>query len=433
MTRKLLVVVALAVMLLWHQRAESVAATVMFAGVGAVLLLILALASRVQSWEHATPPVGRVVAVVPVYNESTENLRRCVESLLSQTHPVDAIYVVDDGSETPAVRYEHPRVHWVRTENRGKRSAQIAGLGDEIHLADFIVTVDSDSVVAPSGVFKLLRTFSDPRVMAAAGLPTLMNRTQNLITRITDLEISYGSFTIRRAKSSLGAVCPTSGALAVYRAHIFADNIDDYLTDTYSDDRRLSHYALLKGRVVSVDDAVAETEMPSTPAGVFRQRVRWFKGAWKYLPWEIGNLRGTPLYFRLWNVAMFIAYPLAIVHGLVLMPLLGNGLDWTPLAYWLALLYVQAFSYVIARPNLSIGTRLATWLFLTPLLSLFQLLLIRPAMYYAMTQVRNKGWATRHLPYSPRRALVELREPYSPRRALVELREPAMGMEDTAA
>jgi hyaluronan synthase len=68
-----------------------------------------------------------------------------------------------------------------------------------------------------------------------------MNRTQNLITRITDLEISYGSFTIRRAKSSLGAVCPTSGALAVYRAHIFADNIDDYLTDTYSDDRRLSH------------------------------------------------------------------------------------------------------------------------------------------------------------------------------------------------
>jgi hypothetical protein len=45
------------------------------------------------------------------------------------------------------------------------------------------------------------------------------------------------------------------------------------LTDTYSDDRRLSHYALLKGRVVSVDDAVAETEMPSTPFGVFRQRV----------------------------------------------------------------------------------------------------------------------------------------------------------------
>jgi cellulose synthase/poly-beta-1,6-N-acetylglucosamine synthase-like glycosyltransferase len=70
----------------------------------------------------------------------------------------------------------------------------------------------------------------------------------------------------------------------VYRAAIFADNVDVYLSSgTFSDDRRLSHYALLKGRVVSVDDAVVETEMPSTPAGVFRQRVRWFKGAWKYL------------------------------------------------------------------------------------------------------------------------------------------------------
>jgi hyaluronan synthase len=425
----LVVVVAFAVMLLWHQRAESVAAVVMFSMVGAVLLIILALASRAQSWEHASPPPGRVVAIVPVFNEPAENLRRCIESLLNQTHPVDAIYVVDDGSRFPAIRYEHSKVHWIRTENRGKREAQITGLGDEIHSADFIVTVDSDSVVAPDGVFKLLRTFSDPRVMAATGLPALMNRTQNLITRLTDLEICYGSLTIRRAKASLGAVCPTAGTLSVYRAAIFADNVDDYLSSgTFSDDRRLSHYALLKGRVVSVDDAVVETEMPSTPAGVFRQRVRWFKGAWKYLPWEIQNLRGTPLYFRIWNAAMFIAYPLIIVHGFLLMPLTGKGFDWAPLAYWLILLYVQAFSYVIARPGLSIGVRLTTWLFLTPPLSLFQLFLVRPAMYYAVSQVRNRGWVTRHrVPYSPRRALVEVHVPE------LGLFSPATALEDTAA
>jgi hyaluronan synthase len=405
--RRLLVIVAFAVILLWHQRAEFLAPAIMFGGVSGVLLLILALASRAQPWEHAVPPVGRVVAVVPVFNEPEENLRRCVESLLNQTHPLDVIYVVDDGSQIPAVIYQHPKVHWTRTKNRGKREAQITGLGDEIHRADFIVTVDSDSVVAPDGVFKLLRTFSDPRTMAATGLPTLINRTQNLITRITDLELCYGSFTIRRAKSSLGAVCPTAGTLAVYRAAVFADNVDDYLSSgTFSDDRRLSHYALLKGRVISVDEAVVETQMPSTPSAVFRQRVRWFKGAWKYLPWEIGNLRGVPLYFRIWNTAMFVAYPAIIAHGFLVMPLLGNRIDWTPLIYWLSLLYVQTFSYVVGRPGMSVGVRLATWLFLTPLLSLFQLFLIRPAMYFAASQVRNQGWVTRKTKPVPRRALV---------------------------
>jgi hyaluronan synthase len=39
--------------------------------------------------------------------------------------------------------------------------------------------------------------------------------------------------------------------------------------------------------------------------------------------------------------------------------------------------------------------RLGAWLLLTPLLVIYQAVLIRPALYYAATQVRNMGWATR--------------------------------------
>ncbi|GAA5025778.1 glycosyltransferase family 2 protein [Actinopolymorpha pittospori] len=386
-------------MLYWHRYSEFTAATAVFLLVGGFLLFILFTASRQQSWDDKPIPAGRIVVAVPAYNEDPFTLHACIRSLLNQTCRIDAIYVVDDGSPTPAPVLRDPRVHWKRTKNGGKRHAQAVGLIAEEGRADFIVSVDSDSVVAPDGVEKLLRAFSDPRIQAAAGLPVLRNRAKNLITRLTDMEIVYGCLTLRRARSALGAVLPTSGAFAAYRAEIFFDNVTDYLSSgTYGDDRRLTHYALQRGRVVSVDDAVVETDMPTTPRAVFKQRTRWFKGSFRYMPWELRNLKGAPIAFRLWNLSMFLAYPIFIVHSLAIMPLTGRAVDLTPLLYWLTLLYVQSFTYVIGRKGVSLVERLLSWLFLTPLVSVFQMLLIRPAMYYATTQVRSDAWATRGAP-----------------------------------
>ncbi|GAA5000751.1 hypothetical protein GCM10023317_32740 [Actinopolymorpha pittospori] len=411
--RRAAAVAALAVMLDWHRYSEFTAATAVFALTSGFFLFILFTASRQLSWDDRPIPKGRIVAAVPAYNEDPFTLHACIRSLLNQTCPIDAIYVVDDGSETPAPVLRDPRVHWKRTENGGKRHAQAIGLIAEKSRADFIVTVDSDSIVALDGVERLLRTFSDPRVQAAAGLPVLRNRTKNLLTRLADMEIVFGCLTVRRARSALGAVLPTSGAFAAYRAEVFFDNITDYLSSgTYGDDRRLTHYALQRGRVVSVDEAVVETNMPTTLRTVFKQRVRWYKGSFRYLPWELRNLKFSPVVFRLWNLSLFLAYPIFVFHGLAILPLTGGTANWTPPLYWLTLLYVQGLAYVIGRKGVPPVERLALWLFLTPLVSLFQMLLLRPAMYWATTQVRSESWATRGSPAvvaSPMAAVVPAR------------------------
>jgi len=395
-TLRLVAVAALGVMLYWHREASLTASTFIFVCVAGFLLFILWMAGRQHDFSHLPVPEGRVVAVVPVFNEEPELLRACLDSLVNQTHPLDAIYVVDDGSPTPAPVYRHPRVHWKRVRNGGKRRAQAAGLISEADRADFIVTVDSDSVVAPDGVERLLRAFSDPRVYAATGLPVLRNRTHNLITRVTDMEMVYSCRVMRGARSAVGAVCPTSGAFSAYRAGVFYDNVQDYLTSgTYSDDRRLTHYALARGWVVSVDEAIVETHMPTTPRGVFRQRTRWFKGALKFLPWEVRHLRGAPLAFRLWNTSMFVLYPILIAHAMVITPLTGGSVDLSSLVYWLILLYLQTAVYITGRPGVPLVERVLSWALLTPALSLFQLLLIRTALYWATTQVRSDSWATR--------------------------------------
>jgi hypothetical protein len=76
---------------------------------------------------------------------------------------------------------------------------------------------------------------------------------------------------------------------------------------------------------------------------------------------------------------------------LVFMPLSGKGFDWQVLALWLGLLYGQGLTY-LRRPGISMASRVSTWLFLTPLLIPFQLLIIRPSMYWAAITVSSKKW-----------------------------------------
>jgi hyaluronan synthase len=369
-----------------------------YIAVAGMLVWMLASSARRRSFTHLPVAPGRVVAIVPAFNERPELLYACVRSLMLQTKPPEQIIVMDDGSQTPVVPIDLPGVVWMRQDNAGKRWAQMAGLerAGAAEWADFVVTVDSDSVVAPDGLEQLLRAMSDPKIQAAtSGSCLVRNRTASLWTRLQDLEINLGSMVMRRARSSVGAVAPTSGVLSIYRAGILWDNAYDYLTEgTFGDDRRLTHYALGRGQVVAVDEAIVEFDQPTTYAGTFRQRTRWFKGYMRYLPWELRNLSGWPLALRCWSLALLVLYPLIVGFVFVAVPLSGGRPPFEVLFYWVALLYTQTALY-LERPEMPVRSRLAAWLLLTPLLVIYQTVLIRPALYYAATQVRNMGWATR--------------------------------------
>jgi hyaluronan synthase len=248
---------------------------------------------------------------------------------------------------------------------------------------------------------------STPGVGAATGIPLLRNRTQNILTRITDMEIYYSCSTMRAARSSVGAVLPPSGALSVYDYGIVRDNIADYTTSgTYSDDRRLGHYILGTGQtIVAVDTAIVETEMPSTCRKIFRQRTRWFKGALQAIPYEVENLPLVPLAFRAWNLIMFVVWPFMAIWQVLIAPaILGADPSASPIVYWMILLYIQTSAYM-ARPGIKKIEKILSWVFLTPFLMIFQLLLIRTSLYWATTQLRDGRWGTRIPEKNPTEAL----------------------------
>lgn len=85
--------------------------------------------------------------IIPTYNRR-ELVRRAIDSVLAQTHPVDEIIVIDDGStdgtdEMLRVRYgERIRYHW--QANAGVSAARNAGMA--IARGRYFALLDSDDV-----------------------------------------------------------------------------------------------------------------------------------------------------------------------------------------------------------------------------------------------------------------------------------------------
>ncbi|MDT0435646.1 MULTISPECIES: glycosyltransferase family 2 protein [Streptomyces] len=350
-------------------------------------------------WSRRRIATGRVVAIVPAFEEEPELLRAALDALLRQTYPVTEIHVMDDGSAKAPVRpFPHPKIRWHRQPNGGKRCAQ-AGVLQTLRRQDwdFILTVDSDSVPGDDALEHLMRAMSKRRVMAATGLILTRNFADNWITRISDLNIGTSCLMIRSSRSVLGAVETTSGALALYRAHVVFDNLADYVSSgTNGDDRRLTMYALLRGDVVVVNDAVVHSAMPDSLGGLFKQRLRWGKSSWQALPFAVINLEWKKLLFPLLAVTQWIMLP-------VLLTMTASGVffhtapEYVAIAFgsYLAIRYAETAQYMIRRPHMHWTTKLLTWLWATPVELIVKVAVIYPAKYWAVAKLRDRGWVTR--------------------------------------
>ncbi len=246
-----------------------------------------------------------VDVVVPVYNEHPDDLARCCEALLAQDYPgALTVVLVDDGSPNRAdvlpVLERYGRLPGWRVllpeDNAGKRHAQ--------HLAmagcrgDLVLTIDSDTQVAPDGVRRMVEQFDDPRVGAATGSVRVSNAATNLLTRLIDLRYWVAFHQERASHALAGAVLCCSGPLSMYRREVLADVWGAYVAQrfrgepcTYGDDRHLTNLVLDAGwRTVFAPYAGCITSAPTTLRGYLKQQTRWNKSYYRELLWTLAFL-----------------------------------------------------------------------------------------------------------------------------------------------
>lgn len=111
--------------------------------------------------------MSKVSIVIPVYNVE-QYLRRCIDSVLSQSYTDYEMILVDDGSTDTSGQIcdeysEDSRIHVIHKANEGAGAARNTGI--EIATGDYITFIDSDDYIAECYLEKMIqaaeRTQSD--------------------------------------------------------------------------------------------------------------------------------------------------------------------------------------------------------------------------------------------------------------------------------
>jgi glycosyltransferase involved in cell wall biosynthesis len=150
----------------------------------------------------------KVSAIIPTYNRK-DYLRRAVDSVLSQSVPVDEIIIVDDGSSDgtgeAVARWYGSQVRLIRQENSGVSGARRRGISEAS--GEWVAFLDSDDEWTPERNAQLLSAanhvpddiawiFGDMRVVTDEGEQTTLYGEHGLALK-GELEVFDDSMTVQ--------------------------------------------------------------------------------------------------------------------------------------------------------------------------------------------------------------------------------------------
>ena len=346
----------------------------------------------------------KIAVLIPCYNEDAELVEQSIRTVVA-AEGEKQVLVIDDGSTNGVqarlreLEGQLPiRVHEF-AENRGKREAlhhaTTTMLDDDV---DFVVTIDSDTILEPDALVRVVEPLLDPKIGASTGDVLLLNERQNLLTRMIGTYYWVGLNIYKQAQSVIRSVVCCSGCLAAYKATLLREVIDEFASQrflgeacTHSEDRHLTNLVLKRGYdVVYVAEAVSWTETPATVRGFLRQQRRWKRG---YIRESIYTLSYA------WRVKRLLW--LQILCWDLTAPFLSFGLR------------IALAVTAIANPRLVVTTILPSWIVLmlvrycfVPLRArdklpgLFLYMLFYEGCLYwlnlwALFTVKNRSWVTR--------------------------------------
>ncbi len=249
----------------------------------------------------ATESASSVSIIVPAFNEE-ETIAGTLQSLLAIDFPDFDIVVVDDGSNDRTLERAQAiaatsagRVSVLTQSNQGKWSALNRGI--ENSKGELVFCIDSDSVLAPDVLMRMVPHFADPEVAAVSGQVAVRNR-ETMIARLQALEYLVANGSMRTAQSGSGCVLIVPGPIGLFRRSVlkkvqqtfFGEGTSSttarskgpgpFSPHTFAEDFELSvMICVLGGRIVYEPRAKAFTRVPDSQQALLNQRYRWLRGS----------------------------------------------------------------------------------------------------------------------------------------------------------
>jgi cellulose synthase/poly-beta-1,6-N-acetylglucosamine synthase-like glycosyltransferase len=367
------------------------------------------------------------VSVLVAVHDEIGVIEACLDSLLDIDYPDLEVIVVDDASTDGTAELlqrlsEQRPFRFIRLQkNVGKKRALTTGVRRS--RGEILVFTDSDCIVAPDAVSRLVTVFqSDPDVGALSGHARASNADVNLLTRVQDVWYDGQFGVAKAAEAVLGSVTCVSGPLAAFRREVIVSYLPAWANDRFAGrefrfatDRQLTAYVLcepwvgedLKERYASdplversrdvrrwkvgyVRSARVTTVVPSTARAFLRQQVRWKKSFIRNLfftgryYWRRG-LRVAGFYYG--HALWVLVAPVMVFRHMVWLPL--HGAAFVTLLYLCGVFLkgsMWAIAYRVQNPGDS------RWVY-RPMMSVLSALCLAWLLPYSALTIRRSIWA----------------------------------------
>lgn len=296
---------------------KSFGSPIMALGAGFTLAYLAFQIVRTVLWWRYKPyplspgPLPRVTVIIPAYNEGAM-VEKALYAAAASDYPADRLEIIciDDGSKDDTWTYidraqkRCPElIKAIRfPKNRGKKEGLFTGFSRG--RGEFFVTIDSDSIIKPDTVRRVIAPMlQDPKVGAVAGNVKVFNRVRCLMARMLAVRFVLAFDFLRASQSMYGCVTCTPGALSAYRSQALKPVLEEWRRQTFmglpaniGEDRALTNLVLRQGYfTVYQRSAVVYTMVPETYRGLVRMYLRWdrsnFRENWVQLKFIFSNYR----------------------------------------------------------------------------------------------------------------------------------------------
>ncbi len=269
-----------------------------------------------------------VTILIPMYN-AKKSIKESIESIKKQKYCGNIyINIIDDGSTDGSLELLKsmelgPEITLIESEHKGKAQALNKGL--ELVKTDYVITVDSDTILHPLAVRNIMNKLlnSNKKTAAVAGCLFAKNAKKSFITKLQEWDYTLGIFGVKLYQGKYNSTLVAQGAFSCYKTEILKQS--GGWQNCVGEDIVLTWDFLSKGYETNfAKNAIAFTEVPEKFKTLGRQRKRWARGMIeafkriKILKSKKLNLKSKFLmclniFFPFIDLALLIFIPLGLV------------------------------------------------------------------------------------------------------------------------
>ncbi|MHA1754913.1 MAG: glycosyltransferase [Candidatus Odinarchaeia archaeon] len=229
----------------------------------------------------------KVSIIVPVKNEE-KVISRLLNRLIELYYPKDKleIIIIEDGSTDNTVKICKEfaeKYNYIKFYNRKKSSGKPDALREGTQLAngEIIAVFDADNIPHRNVLRDAVVKLNSPKIAAVQGFLKTLNTSESPISEIADYEMKLNQL-IASGKNDVNLFVQLYGTNQFIKKD-YLQQIGSWDVKSLSEDQEISIRLAKAGYKIKMINTPSWQENPPTIKSFFKQRLRWYQGAFQNL------------------------------------------------------------------------------------------------------------------------------------------------------